>query len=62
MKRKLIKKLKELGDYDPTLELSSYKMPGIDLLNDYGDSEIKIDKDDLEDKKKKLLKLWSLQN
>ena len=49
------KKLKELGDYDPTLELSSYKMPGIDLLNDYGGSEIKIDKDDLEDKKNKIV-------
>ena len=48
-------KLKELGDYDPTLELSSYKMPGIDLLNDYGNSEIKIDKDDLEDKKNKIV-------
>ena len=48
-------KLKELGDYDPTLELSSYKMPGIDLLNDYGDSEIKIDKEDLEDKKNKIV-------
>ncbi len=49
------KKLKELGDYDPTLELSSYKMPGIDLLNDYGGSEIKIDKDDLEDKKNRIV-------
>ena len=49
------RKLKELGDYDPTLELSSYKMPGIDLLNDYGGSEIKIDKDDLEDKKNKIV-------
>ena len=49
------RKLKELGDYDPTLELSSYKMPGIDLLNDYGGSEIKIDKVDLEDKKNKIV-------
>ncbi len=49
------RKLKELEDYDPTLELSSYKMPGIDLLNDYGGSEIKIDKDDLEDKKNKIV-------
>ena len=40
-------KLEELGDYDPTLELSEYKMPGIDLLKDYGDSEIKIDKEEL---------------
>ena len=30
-------------------------MPGIDLLNDYGGSEIKIDKDDLEDKKNKIV-------
>ena len=49
------RKLEELGDYDPTLELSSYKMPGIDLLNNYGDSEIKIDKDELEDKKNKIV-------
>jgi len=54
-KEEIKKKLKELGDYDPTLELSSYKMPGIDLLNDYGGSEIKIDKDDLEDKKNKIV-------
>ena len=37
------KKLRELGDYDPTLELSSFKMPSIDLLNSHGASEIKID-------------------
>ena len=49
------KKLKKLGDYDPTLELSSYKMPGINLLNDYGGNEIKIDKEDLEDKKNKIV-------
>ncbi|MDC1024475.1 DNA translocase FtsK 4TM domain-containing protein [Flavobacteriales bacterium] len=49
------KKLDELGDYDPTLELASYKMPGIDLLNNYGGSEIKIDKDDLEDKKNRIV-------
>ena len=49
------KKLKELGDYDPTLELSSYKMPTIDLLNTYGGNEIKIDKNDLEEKKNKIV-------
>ena len=49
------KKLRELGDYDPTLELSSYKMPTIDLLNSYGNSEIKIDKEDLEEKKNKIV-------
>ena len=44
-------KLKELGDYDPTLELSDFKMPGIDLLKDYEDSDIKIDKEELESNK-----------
>ena len=47
-------KLKELGDYDPTLELSSFQMPKIDLLKDYGESEIKIDKDELESNKNKI--------
>ena len=45
------KKLKELGDYDPTKELSTYQMPKIDLLKDYGEGEIKIDNDELENNK-----------
>ena len=49
------KKLNEIGDFDPTLELSSYKMPTIDLLKNYGGSEIKINKDDLEDKKNRII-------
>ena len=48
-------KLKELGDYDPTLELSDFKMPGIDLLKDYEDSDIKIDKEELESNKEKIV-------
>jgi S-DNA-T family DNA segregation ATPase FtsK/SpoIIIE len=53
--KEINKKLKELGDYDPTLELSAYKMPGMDLLNKYGGSDIKIDKVDLEEKKNKIV-------
>ena len=49
------KKLKELGDYDPTLDLSEYKIPGIDILKKYGDGKIEIDKNDLEDKKDKIV-------
>ena len=49
------KKLKELGDFDPTLELSQFKMPGIDLLNDYGGSKIEIDKDELENNKNRIV-------
>ncbi len=48
-------KLKELGDFDPTLELSKYKMPTINLLKDYGDSQIAIDRNELEKNKNKIV-------
>jgi S-DNA-T family DNA segregation ATPase FtsK/SpoIIIE len=48
-------KLEELGDYDPTLELSKYKIPGIDLLNDYGTGKIEIDKEELEANKNRIV-------
>ena len=53
--REINKKLKELGDFDPTLELSQFKMPGMDLLNDYGGSKIEIDKEDLEKNKNRIV-------
>ncbi|MDR1679097.1 MAG: DNA translocase FtsK [Prevotellaceae bacterium] len=31
--------LAELGEYDPTLDLSRYKLPTLELLKDYGSSE-----------------------
>ena len=40
------KKLEELGDYDPTLELSSYQIPKINILKDY--------------QKKKKKNIWNL--
>ncbi|MDA9344850.1 DNA translocase FtsK [Flavobacteriales bacterium] len=49
------KKLKELGDFDPTLELSKYKFPTTDLLNNYGSGEINIDKLELEANKQKIV-------
>ena len=54
-KEEIKKKLEELGEYDPTLELSQFKMPTMELLNDYGESKIQIDKDDLEEKKNKIV-------
>jgi len=48
-------KLKELGEYDPTLELSSYKFPNVNLLNDYGSGEININKKELEENKQKIV-------
>ncbi|MBT5089541.1 MAG: DNA translocase FtsK, partial [Flavobacteriales bacterium] len=54
-KTEIEKKLKELGDFDPMLELSQFKMPGMDLLNEYGGSKIEIDKDELESNKNRIV-------
>ncbi|HET6245871.1 MAG: DNA translocase FtsK [Bacteroidetes bacterium] len=43
------------GEYDPTLDLSSYKFPNIDLLEKHGSSSIVINKDELEENKNKIL-------
>ena len=41
--------------FDPTLDLRNFKNPGIDLLKDYGDGTIKIDQDELETNKNKIV-------
>jgi S-DNA-T family DNA segregation ATPase FtsK/SpoIIIE len=52
----LNKKLKEFGEYDPTLDLSKFKLPTIDLLRDYGPSgNITIDQDELEANKNRIV-------
>ena len=48
-------KLEELGDYDPTLDLSNYKIPSVKLLNDYGNGKIEIDKQELEKNKNRIV-------
>lgn len=48
-------KLKDLGDYDPTLDLGDYKKPEIDLLKDHGDGQIKVDKEELEANKNRIV-------
>lgn len=45
----------EYGDYDPTLDLSGYTLPSIDLLRDYGSSAVNIDKKELEENKDKIV-------
>ena len=54
-KSEIEKKLKELGDFDPTLELSKFKMPTMNLLNDHGENKIEIDKSELEKNKNKIV-------
>jgi S-DNA-T family DNA segregation ATPase FtsK/SpoIIIE len=54
-KTEIKEKTKDLIDYDPTLDLSSYKVPSIDLLNDYGSGKIEIDKSELEENKNRIV-------
>ena len=53
--QELAKKIKEFGEYDPTLELSKYKLPPIELLKDYGQSNITIDQEELEANKNRIV-------
>lgn len=53
--KEISKKLAEFGEYDPTLELSKYKLPHIELLKDYGQSNIRIDQDELEANKNRIV-------
>lgn len=46
---------KDFGDYDPTLDLSSYMLPPIELLKDYGGKGGSVDKSELEENKNKIV-------
>lgn len=48
-------KVKEFGAYDPKLDLSGYVLPSIDLLNEYGNKQIQIDKEELELNKNRIV-------
>jgi S-DNA-T family DNA segregation ATPase FtsK/SpoIIIE len=41
--------------YDPTLELSSYRVPGTELLFDYSDQKVEIDRAELEANKDQII-------
>lgn len=49
----------EFGEYDPTLDLASYVLPPIDLLNDYGGKGISVNKNELEENKNKIVETLS---
>ena len=42
-------------NFDPKLELSSYKLPPLDLLKDYGESTNSVDREELEANKKRIV-------
>jgi S-DNA-T family DNA segregation ATPase FtsK/SpoIIIE len=43
------------GDYDPTLDLSSYVLPSIDLLNDYSNKNQVVSREELESNKQRIV-------
>ena len=45
--------------YDPTLDLSGYKYPPLDLLSDYGGESLNVNKEELEANKDKIVKTLS---
>ncbi|RPD93242.1 DNA translocase FtsK [Aureibaculum marinum] len=45
----------DFGEFDPTLELSEFKFPSLDLLKDYGSGNIQIDQDELEANKDRIV-------
>lgn len=56
------KQVKENGEhfgmdtlYDPKFELSTYKLPTLDLLKDYGDGTAVVDRDELEANKNRIV-------
>ncbi|MDB5283031.1 MAG: translocase FtsK [Bacteroidota bacterium] len=42
-------------NYDPTLDLSNYKFPGLDLLEEHGSDKVKIDNEELERNKNQII-------
>jgi len=49
------KLIKDFGEFDPRLELADYKFPSLDLLSDYNNENIIINKDELENNKNKIV-------
>ncbi len=47
--------VKKQGKYDPTLDLSSFRLPTLDLLKNYGDGSITINQEELEANKNKIV-------
>ncbi len=50
---------KEFGNYDPKLDLASYVLPPIDLLKEYGNGGVSVNKQELEDNKNKIVETLS---
>ncbi|MDB4923401.1 DNA translocase FtsK [Mucilaginibacter sp.] len=54
--------LEQFGKYDHTLELSTYKYPTLDLLENYGSNKISVNSDELEANKNKIVETLNHYN
>ncbi|WP_233602889.1 FtsK/SpoIIIE family DNA translocase [Pedobacter sp. KBW06] len=54
--------VEQFGNYDPTLDLSSYKYPTLDLLENYGSNKISVNADELEANKNKIVETLNHYN
>ena len=53
------KLVEDFGQFDPTLELSKYQFPPLDLLKKYDSEGIQINQDELEENKNKIVETLS---
>jgi S-DNA-T family DNA segregation ATPase FtsK/SpoIIIE len=53
---------KKIENYDPTLDLSTYKYPPLDLLTEYEPSKVQVTKEELEANKDKIVETLSHYN
>lgn len=60
--KELNKAVKEFGEYDPKLDLSRFKLPTVDLLKDFGSANIKVNQQELEDNKNKIVETLNNYN
>ncbi len=54
--------VQKYGEYDPKLDLNQFKMPNTTLLKDYGNTEITIERGELEENKNKIVSLLQTFN
>ncbi|WP_443946573.1 DNA translocase FtsK 4TM domain-containing protein [Pedobacter sp. AW1-32] len=54
--------IEQFGKYDPTLDLSGYKKPHLDLLENYGSNKISVNAEELEANKNKIVETLNHYN
>ncbi|MBS1526761.1 MAG: DNA translocase FtsK 4TM domain-containing protein [Bacteroidetes bacterium] len=54
--------VEQFGTYDPKLDLSSYKLPTLDLLENYGSNKITVNSEELEANKNKIVETLNHYN